>query len=85
MPHHVEQRAMADNRAEQIGTLRQRGADQQTAVASACNRELRRLRIAIRDEPIPGGDEIIEDVLLSLPPPCLVPFLAEFAAATDVS
>ena len=75
---------MADNGAKQIGTLRQSGTDQQTAIACARNRELRRLRIAIRDQPFCACDEIIEDVLLALAPAGLMSVLAEFAAAAEV-
>ena len=64
MTHHVEHRPMADNGAKQIGTLRQSGTDQQTAIACARNRELRRLRIAIRDQPFCACDEIIDTFCL---------------------
>jgi len=84
MAHHVEHWTMANHGAEQIGTLRQGGADQQTAIAGARNRKLRRLRVSIGDEPIGGGDEVIEYVLLALAPTGLMPLLAEFAAAPEV-
>ena len=67
----------------QLGSLGQRGADQQAAVRSAGDGELRGRGGAGVDEGLRGGVEVVEDVLLAVAVPGAVPGLAFLAAAAQ--
>ena len=71
-------------RAEEVGPLGQARADEQAAVAAAADRQAGRARVAVGDEPLGGGDEVVEHVLLVGLHPGLVPVLAVLAAAAQV-
>ena len=75
--HHADRR---QGRAEQIGSLIQRCADEQSAVAAASNGQLIRPRVSVGDEPLRRGDKIAEHIWLLQLHPGPVPFLAVFAA-----
>ena len=81
---HVEQWIGADHRPEQLRPLRQGGADQEASVRSPRDREPRRARVLAGDQPLGGGDEVVEDVLLLVEHPRLVPRLAELPATAQV-
>src|SRR5262249_33457601 len=70
--------------AEQIGSLREASADEQSAVAAAADGQLRRRRIFIGDQPFGGGDEIVKHVLLLRLCPGQVPLLTVFGPASQI-
>ena len=71
-------------RRVQLGSLRQRRADEQSAVRAAGDRELLGRRPAVRDQLLGRGVEVVEDVLLVAEHPVAVPVLALLAAAAQV-
>ena len=81
---HVEQRIAANDGAEQFRTLGKRGADQQSAVGAAADRQVCWVGVLMRDQPIGGGEEVVKDVLLVLEHARLVPLLAKFTTATQI-
>src|ERR1017187_3328001 len=81
---HVEQREAADHRAEQLGALGESRAHQQAAVRCALNGDPFGFGVVVGDEPTGGADEIVEDVLLLLEHPPVVPLLAELRAPAQV-
>src|SRR5688500_15209142 len=74
----------AQDRAEQIRPLDHRGADQQPAVASPFDRDLRGAGVSLADKELGGRDEVVEHVLLLVEHPGAMPFLAVLAAAAQV-
>src|SRR6185295_16990948 len=69
---------------EEVRPLDDHGADEQAAVRGALDRQPLRPRVALPDEPLGGGDEVVEDVLLALQHAGAVPVLAVLAAAAQV-
>ena len=61
---HVEQRHAAPHGAAQVGALRQRDADEQPAVGAAEHGEALARREPGGDQPVGGGVEVVEHVLL---------------------
>ena len=66
------------------GPLRHDRADQQSAVAAALDGQFVGPGVFVFDQPLGGGDEIVEDVLLLQFRAGLVPCLAIFAAAAQI-
>ena len=71
---------LRDRGLEEFGTLVQHGADQESAVRTALDREVFRRGVLVRDEPFGRRDEVVEHVLLHRQHAGLVPLLAELAA-----
>ena len=80
---HVEQRHAADHSIEQVGALRERRADQETAVAPTFDPEVLRAGDAALDQVECDRDEIVVAALLVFFYGGLVPGRAELAAAAD--
>ena len=68
----------------QVGTLVHDGSHEQTAVAATVASNLALAGIALSDEPLGSGDEVVEDVLLRHLGARLVPLFAILATATQV-
>ena len=81
---HVQQRNGARDRGEEVGPLRERHTDEQSAVRPAGDRESLRPRPAALDERLGGRVEIVEDVLLVPEHPGAVPSLAVLATAAQI-
>ena len=73
----------AEDGAIEFGPLGERRADQQAAVAGAADAERGRAGVTLGDQPLRGGDEVVEDALLVGEHPGPVPRLAELAAAAQ--
>ena len=70
---------------EELGALRDRGADEEAAVRAAADGRGARGDVHLSfDEVLGRGDEVVEDVLLLEEHPGLVPLLAVLAAAAQV-
>src|SRR5690606_12818104 len=69
---------------EEFGSLRHRCAHEETAIASATNRDLVGVCILIRDQVFSRANEVIEYILFFLKHSCLVPFFSLFASATNI-
>ncbi len=80
---HVEQRHAADDGAEQLRPLGQRGADEQAAVRAPGDRQPLGRRDPVRDQPGRRRDEVVEHVLLVAEHAGAVPALAVLAAAAQ--
>ncbi len=78
-PDHVEQRHCTDRGATEVGSLGDGGADEQPTVRAAADRELFARRDALGDEPVAGGVEVVEHLLLVLAHAARVPRLALLA------
>src|SRR5882762_3697519 len=81
---HIQERIPADDSLKQVGALRHRGSDQQSAIAGAINRQLGGSRVFTGDQGFGRGDKIVKNSLLFPKHPGAVPILAEFATAADV-
>ena len=81
---HVHDADLRDGDPEELGTLVHDGAHQQTAVRASLNRQPGRRSVLLFDEPLGGGDEVVEDVLLLELHPLLVPLLTVFATTSDI-
>ena len=81
---HVHDADGGQGGAEEVGALGHAGADEQAAVAAAADGELGALVYLFGDQPLGGGDEVVEDVLLVQLGAGLVPVLAVLAAAAEV-
>ena len=79
--HQVQVRETAEHRAEEIRPLRERARHQQPAVARSGDRQPSRIRDAVFDEPLGGGEEVVEDLLLVPEHPGAVPLLPVLSAA----
>src|SRR5437870_8099243 len=64
--------------------LRNHRAHQKSAVASTLDRQLFRTRIILFDQILCSRRKIVEHVLLFCEVTCLVPFVAELAAAANI-
>lgn len=83
-PQHVEHADAGERGAEQVGTLRQACADQQTAVGATADGQLFARGVTVVDEVFGRGNKIVKDVLLVELGSCFVPFAAILAAAPEV-
>ena len=81
---HVEQRHLADDGVEQVGTLHQHGARQQAAIAAAHDAQVARTGDFALDQVLRHGDEVVIRALAVFLQRRLVPAGAEFAAAADI-
>ena len=81
---HVEQRHLADDGVEQIGTLHQHGARQQAAIAAAHDAQVARTGDFALDQVLRHRNEIVIRALTVFLQCRLVPAGAEFAAAADI-
>ena len=63
-PQHVHHAHRGQAGAEQFRPLGHHGADQQPAVAAAVDGQLVGPGVFVGDQPLGGGDEVVEDVLL---------------------
>ncbi len=82
---HVVEADVGDDGASEGGVLGEEGAHEEPAVAAAFDGEFIGSGVAFGDEVLGAGGEVVEDILFSGEIACEVPFLAEFAAAADVS
>src|SRR6266480_2996497 len=83
-PEHVVNADLGDNGAHEIWVLRDHRAHEQTAVASALDRQFFGARVFLFDQIFGRGREIIEHSLLSGKIAGLVPFLTKLATTTDI-
>ncbi len=81
---HVEQRHLADDRAEEVGYAREHVAHQQAAVAAALDAEVLRRGDLALDQVLGDGGEVFVGPVPVLLERGLVPLRAELAAAADV-
>ena len=84
VPQHVEQRHLDHDGAEQVGALGEHRAGEEPAVGPTAHRQSRGRGIALRDQPLRGGNAVVEGVLLPLQHSRLVPRLAVLPAAPQV-
>jgi len=82
--HHVQQRHLGDAGGEEVRPLGHGRADEQAAIGAAENGELLRPRVPFSDQPLGGGDEIIENVLFLLQHAGAVPVFPLLAAAAQI-
>src|SRR5665213_920037 len=61
--HHVDDRDVAEHRAEEIGALHDAGGDEQSAVASTFDRQAVYAGVFLLDEILGRGFEVIERAL----------------------
>ena len=61
---HVHDTHLGDGDTEQVGTLRHAGSDEQSAIGTADDGEAVLGGVALADEPLGSGDEVVEHVLL---------------------
>ena len=80
---HVEQGDGADHGPAQVGALGDGGAHQQSAVGPAPDGQAVAAGAALGDQPVGGGVEVVEHLLLVGQHPGPVPVLAVLAAAPD--
>ena len=81
---HVHDADCGERGAEEVRTLIQSCSDQETPVAAPLDRQLLGRGVALADQVLGGGDEVVEDVLLLELGTGSVPALAVLAAATKV-
>jgi hypothetical protein len=81
--HHVQQWHATPHGAAQVGALRHRHTDEQPAVGAAEHGEAVTRGEVAGDEPVGGGVEVVEDVLLALAAPGVVPLVALLEAAAQ--
>src|SRR6185437_5094417 len=82
---HVVHSDVGNDGAKQIRSLRQRRSHQQSAIASAQNRQTRMRGVLRADQVFGARDEIVKDVLFACEISLVMPFLAVFPSAADVS
>ena len=82
---HVHDADRRQTGAVQFRPLRHRRPHQQAAITTALDRQLVTPGVALLDEVLGGGDEVVEDVLLLQLGAGLVPFLTVLAAAAQGS
>ena len=80
---HVENADLRDRGGEKVGPLRERRADEQTAVRAAVDRERLFRRVAFLNKEFRRGNEVVKDVLLLQFRARLVPFFAVLSAAAQ--
>src|SRR5436853_302850 len=83
-PQHVHDPHGGQSRAEQLRALRHGGAHEQAAVGPAGDGELGGRRVALGDQVLRRGDEVVEHVLLLLVHAALMPLLTVFPTAAQV-
>ena len=81
---HVEQRHLAHDGAEQVGTLRDHGAHEQASVGAALDGEVILVGIFLGDQVLGGGDHVVEDILFLVEHAGAVPVFAELGPAAQV-
>ena len=81
---HIHHAHGGNRRAEQLGSLGHRRADQQAAVAAAPDSQPVRGCVTVVDQPLGRGQEIVEDVLLVRLHPGLVPAASVLAAPAQI-
>lgn len=81
---HVDERHLGDGRAEQLRALVEHRSDQQPAGAAAADGETLGTAVALGEQVLGAGDEVVEAVLLVFQLAGPVPGFAQFAAATDM-
>ena len=81
---HVHHTGLLDDHFEQLRPLVRDGAHEQAAVGAALNRQPFGRRVLVRDQILPGGNEVVEHILLLQLRARLVPGLAVLAAAAHV-
>ena len=81
---HVHDAHLRDPDAKELRALIHHGADEQPAVRSALDRQLRRRRVLLRDQPLGSRDEVVEYVLLACLHALLMPRFSILAAAAQV-
>src|SRR5581483_561833 len=81
---HVQQGVPANYSLEQVGPLSDRCPHKQAAIAAAFNRELGGVGVTIRDQPLGGAEEVVEDILLIGLHAGAVPLLAELATTAEI-
>ena len=74
---------MGEGRGEELGALEEAGGDEEAAIGAALDGEFGGRGVALGDEELGGGDEVVEDVLLLQAGAGFVPGLAVFAAAAE--
>lgn len=80
---HVHDAHLRDADLKEFGPLRHACPDEQSAIAAAHDGKMGRVGVAVGDEPLGGGYEIIEDILLAHLGPRLMPLLPVLAAAAE--
>jgi len=81
---HVHDAYGREGHGEEVGALGHAGAYEEAAVATAGDGEFFFVSVALLDEVLAGGDEVVEDVLFFEQHTGLMPFFAVFAAAAEV-
>ena len=82
---HVHDTDLGDGDTEEVGTLRHAGSDKQASIGAADDGEKVAGGIALADEVLGSGDEVVEDVLLLHLGTGEMPLLAILAAAAQVN
>ena len=81
---HVKRRRPAENGLERIRRLQRGDCDEDAAVAVSARHQLVGRRVAVRDQPTGGGDEVVERVLPVGPDCRTVPLASVLATAAKV-
>ena len=84
VPQHISDGGLTDDGAEEVGSLKHAGGDEQAAVASTSYGELAGTGVFVLTKELGGGDEVVKNVLFLVEHTGLVPFFAVFASAAQI-